>query len=194
MISPPKKNTDFDSFYRSPLLHWVWTAVRIPPELKTLIGTLPKGSRVLELGCGVGQFSRYAARQGMHATGVDFSSVAIGKAQQRAARDTAQPDFRVGDVTRLDTLTEPFDASFDIGCFHCLDAQEQRAYAAEVARLLKPGGTHLIWAMDTAPSGLPLSPLAVRDTFASYLALQDEQPSRRRLALVQSHWYWLSAA
>lgn len=192
MTSPLKKNTDFDKVYRSSLLHWVWTDARIPPELKALIRALPKGSRVLELGCGVGRFSRYVAKQGLLATGVDFSSVAISKAQQRAAQDAAPPDYQVGDVTQLEKLSEPFDASFDVGCFHCLDAHEQRAYVAEVARLLKPGGTHLIWAMDAASSGLSLSPVAVRDAFASRFTLQAEQKNRRRL--VRSHWYRLVRA
>jgi hypothetical protein len=74
--------------------------------------------------------------------------------------------FLVGDVTRMEALSGPFDVSFDVGCFHCFDAAGQRAYVSEVSRLLKPGGIHLIWALDSTPSDLRLSPAAVKQIFA----------------------------
>ena len=95
----------------------------------------------------------------------------------------------MGDVTHLEALSGPFDFSFDVGCFHCLDPESQPAYVSEVFRLLKPGGTHLIWAMDSAPNDLPLSPAAVKEMFAPRFELQSARESRRRL--VRSHWYWL---
>jgi cyclopropane fatty-acyl-phospholipid synthase-like methyltransferase len=121
---------------------------------------------------------------------VDFSQVAIDKARQYAAHDTGERTrFLVGDVTHLDALTGPFDYSFDVGCFHCLGAAAQRGYVSEVSRLLEPGGTHLIWALDGAPSGNVLSPEVVSDIFAPSFELQKATTSRRRLA--RSHWYWL---
>ncbi len=123
---------------------------------------------------------------------MDFSAVAIAKAQARVARASEQPTFLVGDVTHLDALEGPFDISFDVGCFHCLDPQGQRAYVSEVARLLKPGGTHLIWAIDSAPADVLLSPGVIKEVFASAFELRDARASRRRL--VRSHWYWLVRA
>lgn len=188
-MTAPTKSTDFDRAYRAPITFW--GDVRIPPEVKALA---QQGSprRSLELGCGIGRFSRYLAQQGLRATGVDFSAVAIAKARDRVAQDAVQPEFLVGDVTHLDALSGPFDFSFDVGCFHCLDPQGQQAYVAEVSRLLKPGGTHLIWALDSAPSDALLSPAAVQEIFAPRFALQSARKSRRRL--VQSHWYWLVRA
>jgi cyclopropane fatty-acyl-phospholipid synthase-like methyltransferase len=131
------------------------------------------------------------AQQGVHTTGVDFSPVAIAKAQERVAHDDVRPEFLVSDVTRVEALTGPFDVSFDVGCFHCLNPLGQRAYVLELSRLLKPGGTHLIWALDSAPSGEPLSPAAVTEMFAPRFELQNARESRRRLFFVRSHWYWL---
>ena len=187
-MTTPNKNTDFDHAYRSPIMHWVWTDIRIPQELKTLVSQTSAQS-ALELGCGIGRFSEYLAQQGVRTTGVDFSPVAIEKACVRVRHNAAKPEFLVGDVTCLDALTDPFDVSFDVGCFHCLDSQGQRAYMSEVARLLKPGGTHLIWALDSPPSGIPLSPVTVEELFTPSFALKDARKSRRRL--VRSHWYWL---
>ena len=69
------------------------------------------------------------------------------------------------------------------------DPQAQRAYVSEVSRLLKPGGTHVMWALDSAPSDIRLSPTAVKEIFAPGFELQNARKSRRRLA--RSHWYWL---
>jgi cyclopropane fatty-acyl-phospholipid synthase-like methyltransferase len=186
MTAPPNPVDFFNRAYRLPITFW--GDIRIPPELTSLIrqGT-PRSS--LELGCGIGRFTRYLAQQGLHATGVDFSPVAIAKARKRVAQDTVQPEFLVGDVTHLDALKGPFDITFDIGCFHCLASDAQKGYVSEVFRLLKPGSVHLIWAMDSAPSNIKLSPEAVQAIFIPGFRLQNARKSRRRL--VRSHWYWL---
>lgn len=185
-MTAPTTSTDFDRAYRAPFTFW--GDIRIPEEIKALARRgAPRTS--LELGCGVGRFSRYMAQRGVRATGVDFSPVAIAKAREQASQEDTGPEFLVGDVTHLDALGERFDVSFDVGCFHCLDLQGRRAYVSEVARLLEPGGTHLIWALDSAPSDLPLSPAAAKEIFAPGFELQDARKSRRRLVL--SHWYWL---
>jgi cyclopropane fatty-acyl-phospholipid synthase-like methyltransferase len=182
----PTTSSDFDRAYRAPIT--AWGDVRIPEEIKALARQGTSAS-ALELGCGVGRFSRYLAKQGVRATGVDFSPVAIAKAQANVARDDLRPKFVVGDVTRLEALSGPFDIALDVGCFHCLDPQRQRAYVSEVFRLLKPRGTHLIWALDSSPSDVPLSPAAIKEIFAPGFELQDARKSRRRL--IRSHWYWL---
>ncbi|ADO70882.1 class I SAM-dependent methyltransferase [Stigmatella aurantiaca] len=188
-MTAPMTSADFDRAYRAPFTFW--GDIRIPKEVKALARQgNPRSS--LELGCGVGRFTRYLAHQGLRATGVDFSSVAIAQARESVARDSVQPEFLVGDVTRLEALSGPFDFSFDVGCFHCFDPQGQLAYVAEVSRLLKPGGIHLIWALDSTPSDLRLSPTAIQEVFAPCFALRDAQKSRRRLAA--SHWYWLVRA
>lgn len=185
--APPSTPTDFDRAYRALLTPW--GDVRVPPEIKSLAAR-GSGQRTLELGCGVGRFSRYLARQGLRVTAVDFSPVAVAKARAAAAQDPAPPEFFVADVTDLDAIDGPFDFSFDVGCFHCLDVGQQRRYASQVQRLLRPGGTHLIWALDAAPSDIPFSPDTVRKAFATGFTLADARPSRRRLA--RSHWYWLT--
>lgn len=185
----PTTSADFDRAYRMPVTSW--GDARIPDEIKALARQgAPKTA--LELGCGAGRFARYVAQQGLRTTGVDFSPVAIAKAQSRVAGDDVRPQFLVRDVTRLESLDGPFDIAFDVGCFHCLDARGERAYASQVARVLAPGGTHLVWALDSAPSDVPISPAVMKDVFAPGFELLDARPSRRRLAA--SHWYWLRRA
>jgi cyclopropane fatty-acyl-phospholipid synthase-like methyltransferase len=188
-MTAPTTSTDFDQAYRAPIT--VWGDFRIPEEVKALVRERAPRT-ALELGCGVGRFSRYVAQQGVRVTGVDFSAVAIDHAQQRVANDVARPEFVVGDVTCLDGVAGPFDVSFDVGCFHCLAPDGQRAYVSEVSRLVVPGGTHMIWALDSSPSDLVLSPAAIEALFAPAFQLREARPSRRRLA--RSHWYWLVRA
>ena len=185
-MNAPTRSTDFDRAYRAPLTPW--GDVRMPSQILEL-ARLGTPETCLELGCGLGRFTRRLARQGLRATGVDFSAVAIERAREAAAGDELRAEYLVGDVTSLDALRGPFDFSFDVGCFHCLDASGQRRYVAEVHRLLKPGGTHLVWALDASPSDIPLSPEAMAEIFAPRFVLDDSEPSRRRL--VASHWYWL---
>jgi cyclopropane fatty-acyl-phospholipid synthase-like methyltransferase len=185
-MAAPTTSAEFDRAYHAPVT--LWGDIRIPAEVKELVRE-GAGRSALELGCGVGRFSRYVAQQGLRATGVDFSPVAIARARASVAQHDVRPEFLVGDVTHLEALSGPFNVSFDVGCFHCLAPQGQRAYVSEVSRLLEPGGTHLIWALDSAPSDLPLSPAAMKEIFAPGFELQDARKSRRRL--VRSHWYWL---
>jgi cyclopropane fatty-acyl-phospholipid synthase-like methyltransferase len=167
-MNPPKTSADFDAAYRKPLTPWEDT--RIPKEIKALVAcNSPR--RALEMGCGVGRLSQYVARQGVDTTGIDFSVAAISRAQARVAQETLKPRFVVGDVTRLDSLAGPFDVAFDVGCFHCLDINEQQQYASVVARLLAPGGILLIWAIDDSPSCSDLTPPAVEAVFAGRLQL-----------------------
>jgi ubiquinone/menaquinone biosynthesis C-methylase UbiE len=182
----PSTGADFDKAYNAPITFW--GDVRIPKELEELIksNNLKKS---LELGCGLGRFSTYMAEQGIKATGVDFSSVAIEKAKKRVANSEHKPTFLVGDVTNLEMLNEQFDVSFDIGCFHCLDEEGQKKYVSEVYRLLRPGATHLIWAMDASPSGIKINPNSIAKIFENHFQLVNSKFSRRRI--IASHWYWL---
>lgn len=186
----PITSQDFDKAYEQPVT--AWGDVRIPAQLKALIkqakAAHTQAPRALELGCGLGRFARYAAGQGLQMTAVDFSAVAIAKASERVADDAVKPHFLVGDVTNLAELSGLFDLSYDVGCFHCLDANGQRAYASELSRLLAPNATHLIWALDQSPSEMDFSPQLIAQVFTDFELVQ-ARPSRRRL--MASHWYWL---
>lgn len=179
---------EFNKVYRSFIGPLIWTDNRIPTELKEIVKVYnPKTS--LELGCGLGVFSSFMASQGIKATGVDFSSVAIEKAKKRVANNILKPDYIVGDVTNLGIINERFDVSYDVGCFHCLNEDGQQKYVSEISRILKPCAIHLIWALDSSPSGIKLSPNYIAKQFENNFQLEKSIFSRRRIAA--SHWYWL---
>ena len=189
-FGPPSTSVEFDKQYNS-LGHWMWSDVRIPKELKELV-TINKPKNSLELGCGLGRFSGFMAKQGIKATGVDFSTIAIGKAQKRTADKEKKPAFLIGDVTNLENITELFDVSFDVGCFHCLNEEGQKKYVEEIYRLLKTGAMHLIWALDNSPCNIKLNPNYISNVFGTHFQLTKSKFSGRRILFVASHWYWLT--
>jgi SAM-dependent methyltransferase len=158
------------------------TEVRIPDEVIALATSARPSTTVLELGCGMGDFSRYLARQGLWVSGVDFSARTVARARKKAAGHALQPDFFVGDVKGLHLFTMPFDLALDAGCFQRLRPLERESYALELERLVKPGGTLLIWG--TEP------PDAIARTFGKRFALVRHKATRRRA--LKSSWYWLT--
>jgi SAM-dependent methyltransferase len=97
------------------------------------------GNRLLDVACGQGSFLDYAARRGFEVFGVDISDVAVESARTRVPSATVV----VGDGEHL-----PFDdSSFD--CVTCIGSLEHfpdpAAGAAEIARVLGPGGTAVVF-------------------------------------------------
>src|SRR5579871_5080303 len=60
------------------------------------------GKRVLDVGCGVGRWSRLLAARGAQVTGVDLSPTMIAESQRRAAAEGVADrcQFQVQDISR----------------------------------------------------------------------------------------------
>lgn len=127
-----------------------WDTGISPPELVAVVEgdqAMPPG-KALDLGCGTGTNSIYLAQHGWDVSGVDFTTRALARASEKAARVGAQVKFYRGDVTRLGDLPlrGPFDLLLDLGCFHSLSPQGRAGYAQGVAALSKPGTLLLLYA------------------------------------------------
>jgi SAM-dependent methyltransferase len=102
----------------------------------------PRGSTVLEAGCGVGAQTVTLARRSPDArfTSIDVSADSIAEAERRTARaGIANVELRRADIFDL-----PFDgASFDhvFVCFVLEHLSRPVAALAALDRVLKPGGT-----------------------------------------------------
>lgn len=171
-----------------------WDTEVTPPELVELVeGEDFSPGRALDLGCGTGTNCIYLARHGWEVVGVDFSLLAIRRARRKAHRARMDCQFYRDDVTDLAFLADPFDLALDIGCLHSLRPERWGRYAAEVARLVRPGGLYLLYAFiprsdQSTPRGV--APEKVRSLFAPAFAVEREErgedPSGPRSA-----WYWL---
>jgi len=115
---------------------------------QNVAATVHPSAAVLEVGCGPGYLSIDMARDhGLAVTGLDLDPDMITRAQHHAERLAAgtagQPTFVVGDAAAL-----PFDdGAFDVvvSTFSLHHWSDQAAGLAEIARVLRPGGTVLIW-------------------------------------------------
>jgi SAM-dependent methyltransferase len=97
------------------------------------------GARVLEAGCGLGQYVRYFSERGVDITGVDYAPQAVAR-HREAYPDS---DVRIGDVEQLDFPDDSFDVYISIGLIeHYRDGPA--ALLTEARRVVKPHGHILL--------------------------------------------------
>jgi ubiquinone/menaquinone biosynthesis C-methylase UbiE len=97
-----------------------------------------EGDAVLDVACGTGNAAIPAAVAGATVTGLDITPELFEDGRRRAAEAGVEIDWVEGDAEDL-----PFgDESFDVvvSTFGCMFAPNHEAAAAEIARVLKPGG------------------------------------------------------
>src|SRR6266581_6324653 len=108
--------------------------------------------RVLDLGCGPGNFTCALAEAGFTVTGLDSYAALVGAAKgKRRARHLANLPFRQGDLTRGNTFR---DGAFDqVVSIHALYAHPTPdRLLREAHRVLKPGG-HAVFVNHTRQIG-----------------------------------------
>jgi ubiquinone/menaquinone biosynthesis C-methylase UbiE len=99
---------------------------------------------VLDVGCGTGENALYLAAQGHEVWGIDFTPVAIRKAQEKAAQRHLTATFRVLNVFELHTLERTFDTVIDSGFFHVLSDEERPLFVDNLAAVIRRGGTYFM--------------------------------------------------
>lgn len=114
---------------------------------KDLLGMLasmvPRGGRVLDVGCGEGFVSVSLALLQYRVVGVDASATAIQKACEINSHSNVT--YLTGEFPAVAADTGPFDAVIDIGCLHLQTEQEaRRRYLDEVYRCLRDGGIYYL--------------------------------------------------
>lgn len=107
-----------------------WPAIRsLLPELK--------GRRIVDLGCGFGWFSRFAAGDGATSVlGLDLSENMIAKA--RAENTHPAITYEIADLERLELPQGAFDLAYSSLAFHYLE--DFGRLASQVHAALIPGG------------------------------------------------------
>lgn len=107
---------------------------------------LTRSSRVLSVGCGLGDTELLLAPHVGHLTGIDIADAGIGAAREAAQRQGA--DNAAFALARLEDLPpEPaYDAVLAIFFLHHLPDDVLAATPARIGRLLRPGGR--VYALD----------------------------------------------
>jgi len=101
---------------------------------------IPRGARILEVGCGQGNafatFTRLCAP--VRLVGLDVDATAVAEARRRAEAALIPAELFEGDVRRLPFPDAAFDVVVDFGtCYHIARPE---AALREIARVLAPGG------------------------------------------------------
>jgi ubiquinone/menaquinone biosynthesis C-methylase UbiE len=98
------------------------------------------GTRVIDLGCGEGRFSRMLAARGATVVGVDLQPAFIEYAN---ARKGPNESYVVGDMERLDGIG---DGTFDLAISYItlVDVPDMHAAISAAARVVSPGGRFIV--------------------------------------------------
>jgi 2-polyprenyl-3-methyl-5-hydroxy-6-metoxy-1,4-benzoquinol methylase len=129
------------------------------------------GTRVLDVGCGVGRWSELLASQGAQVTGIDLSPTMIAEAKRRAQASgtTDRCRFLVQDLAHLDAV-ERFDLVIGVTVLqHILDPEALQSAVQRMSRHLAPGGRMVL--LEAAPArrevrcDTPVFRARTRDTY-----------------------------
>lgn len=99
---------------------------------------LSSGSRLLDAGCGSGQFAIAFAQGGCDVTGVDLSATMIDRARLNASSAGVHIEFAVGPLAPLALSDDDYDAIFCRMALHLTPAPF--AVLGEFRRVLRDGG------------------------------------------------------
>ncbi len=124
----------FDAAY---LFHYPYLTSYLPGELL-------RGAEVLEIGLGYGTLSGQLLSRGAQLHGVDIAAGPVNMVRHRIQLAAQEPDGRVvqGSALALPHPSDTFDFVYSIGCLH--HTGDLPRAAAEVHRVLKPGGTAVV--------------------------------------------------
>lgn len=103
---------------------------------------LSPGARLLDAGCGSGQYAVALAAQGAVVTGRDLSPQMIRIAKGHAAAAGLDLAWQVGDLAQLDAADDSFDAIHARVVLHCVP--DVPAALITLRRVLRPGGRLLV--------------------------------------------------
>jgi SAM-dependent methyltransferase len=114
------------------------TAAELDPVARRIVemAGIALGDRVLDLACGTGNASLWAARAGATVTGLDAAARLVDVARGRASAESLDATFQVGNVEELPFADDSFDVVLSV--FGVIFADPDRA-VAEALRVLGPG-------------------------------------------------------
>ena len=104
---------------------------------------LPRGSRVLDAGCGEGRNALWLASQGHHVEAVDLSARGIAKLLDRAAAARLEVDARVDDLATLE-LEGEYDLIVCHGVLHLLHHEPALRALQGFQAHTRPDGANVI--------------------------------------------------
>jgi 2-polyprenyl-3-methyl-5-hydroxy-6-metoxy-1,4-benzoquinol methylase len=109
-------------------------------ELMQILSPI-KGKRILELGCGRGDFSIWLAKQGARVTAVDIGPDLVAAAQVLAKVNQVDCEFRQANITELPFDPEAYDVVIGWAILHHLTEADVLKTIRECHRVSKTDGS-----------------------------------------------------
>jgi ubiquinone/menaquinone biosynthesis C-methylase UbiE len=99
-----------------------------------------KGKKILEYGCGTGNFSIFLSKQGTEITAIDINPSLLTASQKLAEINNVNGKFLQANVTELPFKTNIYDVVIGIAVLHHLTEPDLQRSIQEAYRVLKKGG------------------------------------------------------
>jgi 2-polyprenyl-3-methyl-5-hydroxy-6-metoxy-1,4-benzoquinol methylase len=103
---------------------------------------IPAGSRVLDVGCGPGIWTRELARRGYRVSAIDLTAAAVEMTRRSLDLFGLKAEVQQADAENLPFPDGSFDAVVSHGVIHHTPDTER--CVAEIARVLHPGGIAVV--------------------------------------------------
>lgn len=136
----------WNTLWSNPSFNPPWANRSVSVEIVTDFdnGVLPRSGKVLDIGCGTGEVSKWFATQGYITRGIDIALPVIHQARLRHGENEFLKFFE------LDVLTQkipngPFDILIDRGCFHQIPKELHHAYAYQISTCAAPKSIFLLF-------------------------------------------------
>jgi len=121
-------------------------------RVRIVLDALSPGSRmrILDIGCGVGTFAFHACRLGAECVGIDYSPESVKVARELCRRFQKRAQFLVADACHVPFPDRSFDAVVAADFIEHVTLNDKDTILKEIKRVLKPGGTVVIY----TPNGI----------------------------------------
>lgn len=133
------QDNSFDSAYEGAP---PWDIGRPQKEIVRLAEAGKIEGEVIDVGCGTGENALFLAALGRTVLGVDSATLALEKAEEKAAQRGLTAAFLRWDALQLASLGRTFDTAIDFGLFHVFSDDDRAAFVSNLAALLRQGGVY----------------------------------------------------
>jgi SAM-dependent methyltransferase len=143
-LSPSIYESWNDVYLNNNVWELPWVNKEIHPELKKLIDSLPiKSGNALDVGCGLGQVSRYLAKVGFDVTAIDISEEAIRLS--RELNDTGKHiDYLVANSINFQSEAK-FDLIVDFLHLHDIQINHLHNYIENLEKTINDSAIWILY-------------------------------------------------
>jgi ubiquinone/menaquinone biosynthesis C-methylase UbiE len=120
-----------------------WCIEKVPTWFKGIIKSgWVKPCKTLDVGCGIGNYAKYLAKQGFDIAAIDLSKKAVTMAHERNSAENIK--FKVCDAFKLKSLKQKFGFIYEISLLHNIKPNKREKYVKGLYSVLNHNGKLLI--------------------------------------------------